>query len=86
MSEKDRFDEIAYVLKYRIYSPNSARIRLSRIDEPRTDSREGVPKNTECKIAMIVFVDICGNLPFPASGRPSARIRLCRIDEPITNP
>ena len=52
----------------------SARIRLCHIDEPRTDSRERIPKNAECKIAMIVFVDMCGNLPFPASGSPSARI------------
>ena len=53
----------------------SARIRLCRIDEPRTDSREGVSKNTECNFAMIAFANIIyGNLPFPASGNPSARI------------
>ena len=33
----------------------SARIRLCRIDEPRGDSRERIPKNAECKIAFGVF-------------------------------
>ena len=33
----------------------SARIRLCRIDEPRGDSRERIPKNAECKIAFGIF-------------------------------
>ena len=46
----------------------------SHIDEPRA-IHERVPKNTECKIAMIPLANIrYGNLPFPASGSPSARI------------
>ena len=34
---------------------HSARIRLCRIDEPRGDSRERIPKNAECKIAFGIF-------------------------------